>query len=150
MPKIYSYFAQPPRKHLVCRSVSMTEQSHASECDINRLVSHYQRSGVLGDPSSYREMVYGNFSEVGDFHERMQTLKEAQEKFDALPSNIRDAFGNDPGKLIDAVLDPAQKEKLQALGIFKAPAAPSGTPDQPGNVLPSEEIRNAASAQLPT
>ena len=149
MRKIYSYFDQPPRKHLRVASVSMTEQSHARDCDINRLVSQYQRSGVLGDPSTYRDMVYGNFSEIGSYHEQMQVMKDAKEKFDALPSNIRDAFGNDPGRLIDAVLDPSQKEKLQALGVFKAPS-PAGTPLNPDDVLPSEEVRQKAEAQLTT
>lgn len=149
MPKIYSYFDQPPRNHLRITSVSMTEQSHARDCDINRLVSQYQRSGVLGDPSTYREMVYGNFSEIGSYHEQMQVMKDAKEKFDALPSNIRDAFGNDPGRLIDAVLDPSQKEKLQALGVFKAPA-PAATPVNPDNVLPSAEVRQKAESTVAT
>lgn len=119
---------------------SLTEQSHKRSCDINTLVARYQQTGILGDPSQYLAQHYGDFTDIGDYHEQQNAMARARQSFEALPSSVRDAFANNPGKFIDSLFDPAQRKKLEVLGLVKA-AAPAATPLDPVDQTVSEEIR---------
>ena len=128
---------------------SLTEQSHKRSCDINILVSRYQQTGVLGDPSQYLDLHFGDFTEIGDYQEQQLAIAKARQSFEGLPSNVRDAFANNPAKFIDALFDPSQRKKLEVLGLVKAPA-PSATPLDPVDHTVSEEIRQKAEGTITT
>ena len=66
-----------------------------------------------------RPGTYGDFSEMGDYMENMNKIVQAREMFDALPSRVRERFGNNPGAMIDFVMDPNNKEEAKKLGLLK-------------------------------
>lgn len=125
---------------------SLTEQAHREECNINTIMQRYRRTGVL--PQNPHLPVYGDFSQLGDYHACVTAVAMAQEGFMSLPSHLRKAFDNDPGKLLAFLDDPENREEAIELGLIapdppaesisKAPEAPSegqtepqGTPTPP-------------------
>ena len=134
MPKFHTRFEPPKSPSLTFSKPSITEQSHKRETDINAIVSKYRRTGILGTGSQVRDMFFGDFSQVTDYHTAQTAIANAKEKFMSLSSDVRKAFGNDPGKLLQALSDEAQLDKLVGLGIVKKPDPVVGTlenPDKP-------------------
>lgn len=97
----------------------LTEQSHRDACCINRIMARYQKTGLV---PVYEGMVpqYEDFSNVNDYHTAMNTVIAAQELFMALPALVRKEFNNDPAEFLEAVENPAQRQKLIDLGIIAA------------------------------
>ena len=109
----------------------MTQQHHKDEVNINNIVAKYRRTG---DNELLRE-ARGYFADVSklpkDYHSALEQLKEAQEQFDRLPSNVRKEFDHDPGQLLAALKTPAQKDRLIALGILEKPKPKTPIPPAP-------------------
>ncbi len=116
-----------------------TRQSFAADADMNNIYSKYQRNGILGDPSApVRKMFFGDFTDV-DFNASANKLASVKQAFDALPSNVRDRFDNDPAQLLDFIVDPANKDEAVELGLLELPApepVPDPVPDPDPPVVP--------------
>lgn len=95
---------------------SRTKQAMKDACDINAIMRRYHKGGMI-DHLSGRTPIYGDFSDVGDYHASMEKVRAAQAAFDALPSAIRDACDNDPAELLDMAMNPERAEEFEALGI---------------------------------
>lgn len=109
----------------------MTRQAHKDECDINVIMSQYEKSGLLAHVNEYQGE-YADYDEI-DFHEAMNTVVKAEQMFESVPSSIREKFNNDPGKFLDAVTHEETGEAtLRELGLLpsqkKAPEAPGPAP----------------------
>ncbi len=114
---IYNYTSP---KGIVNKSASMTQAQFQDECDINKIMDRYMRTGCLSDPlSQMKPGTYGDFSELGDYMENMNKVIEAREMFDALPAKVRERFGNNPGAMIDFVMDPNNQEEAVKLGLLE-------------------------------
>ena len=114
---IYNYKSP---KGIVNKAASMTQAQFKDECDINKIMDRYFRTGCLSDPlNQMRPGTYGDFSEMGDYMENMNKIVQARELFDALPSRVRERFGNNPGAMIDFVMDPNNREEAKRLGLLK-------------------------------
>lgn len=145
--RFWTKFDPPPSVPITFTKPSLTEQSHKQECDINCIINRYKKTGVLGGIDQAREMFFGDFSEVGSYHEVQNIIKDAGEKFLQLPSEVRSAFDNDPAKLLDALKDNSQIGKLIDLGIIKQVAdGTPGTPENPVDVSVSPEKQASAEA----
>jgi hypothetical protein len=115
VPFLYDVDAVSEDSAFVCVGESMTHQSFADECDINRLV---ERFGIgLGDIPPVQAFEV-DFTQAGDFQSAMQELRAAQEAFSALPARMRAEFGNDAGAFVDAVSDPEAVALRGRLGIY--------------------------------
>lgn len=98
---------------------SLTNQQFARECDINVIVSQFQKTGLVthlanGAPQS------GDFTDFGDstyFQSAQNYLIEAQSAFDALPAEVRARFSNDPAKLLDFVNNQDNQDEAIKLGL---------------------------------
>lgn len=103
--------------------VVLTKQEFARECDINAIMERFQVTGMQVDPGAVleREAFFGDFSADFDFFGASNYLLESARLFDALPSKIRDRFGNDPFKLLVFMSDVANKDEAVALGLVRAP-----------------------------
>lgn len=114
-------------------SVSMTKQSFKKECDINNILSQFQKTGIITHIS--KNANNGEYIDLPtdlDFQNSINIVLAAQESFATLPSIVRDHFKNDPGLFLAAFQDPAQRERLQEWGILKKPPVPAGgTQEQP-------------------
>lgn len=81
------------------RGKSKTRQSMADECDVNVIVKrHY---GDLPEPTFTEDIV--DMPENFDYHTALNLVREADSAFLDLPSDIRAAHDNDPGKMLKFV-----------------------------------------------
>ena len=111
-------FGSRPRS-LSVHSVSQTKQCFKDECDVNRIISRYQRTGVL-DHVKYmadNSMSYGDFSGF-DFRESCDRVIRAEDMFNSLPSSLRFEFQNDPAKFLDFVSDEKNVPVMRKMGLL--------------------------------
>lgn len=105
-----------PRIQTIPKGKSMTEQTHKKDCDINTIIKRYNRTGILAQRLS--KGVYGDFTNVTDFQTSLNRVRDAQQDFLALPSDLRKRFRNDPGELIEFISDPNNRKEAIALGLI--------------------------------
>lgn len=119
------------RVSLVCpeQPYGRTKQSFKDECDINTILSKFQRTGLL-EFVNERQPQYGDVSSI-DFTEAMNIVVQANEMFADLPAIWRKRFNNDPVELLDFVNNPANRAEAITLGLIALPAVvpTRGTPD---------------------
>lgn len=110
--------AYSPRKRvaLTFEGPGLTKQSFKDECDINILMSRFQDTGVV-DHVTQAIPRYVDVSEM-DYQTAMDTIAGARSLFHALPSTIRDRFGNDPQRLLEFVDDPRNQAEAVELGFL--------------------------------
>lgn len=117
---------------VVCTALEdLTRQADAPACDINAIVRAQMKQ--FGRVLEAPEQLYADVSAGWDYRETLERAQEARDFFLQMPSNVREYYGNDPGRLFDAFLDPAEVPVLQELGILKRD--PVEVPDVP--VAPS-------------
>lgn len=108
---------------------SRTKQSFAEESDINAIMRKYLSSGILPHLSSSPPR-YGDFSTAGDYLEAMNKVKDAEQRFADLPSNVRDHVDNDPAKLLELAYDESRRDELVELGLLPPePVVPEAVQD---------------------
>lgn len=107
---------------------SLTHQSFKDECDINRILHKYRKTGLIDHVNRYQGQ-YGDFSEVESFQDALQIVQDANEAFYTLPSELRKELGNDPAAFLDFVKNPENTEKMRSYGLLP-PIKP--TVDSPG------------------
>lgn len=76
----------------------MTEQHHAKKLDVNYLVNKYvpgQSKGIEFDIEDVIEIPGMTY------HEAMNKIVSAQQKFEQLPSEIRSMYNHDPMRFMD-------------------------------------------------
>lgn len=94
---------------------SLTKQSFKDECDVNKLLKRYVKTGALSHFAKHGGE-YMNVTPV-DFQEAMNTVITAQALFDDLPAEIRGRFQNDPAQFLGFVQDPANADELLEMGL---------------------------------
>ncbi len=123
-----------------------TKQAFKDETDINKILKRAQKSGTISHLSKY-EARYGDFSGF-DFFEAQLKLSQGREIFDALPSEIRNEFGQSQGAFFDFVNDPANKDDLKR--VLPALAEPGRQNiSTKGNQTADELAAEAAKAAEP-
>lgn len=106
-----------------------TQKHFRDEVNINTIMEKARRTGMI--PVSMSSPLYGDFTSAADFMSAQCKIAEAKEAFDALPSNIRNRFDNDPAKLIDFMSDAENKDEAIRLGLLEAPATAPESPQAP-------------------
>lgn len=121
---------------LECLDKSLTQQSFKDECDINVIV---ERFGLTGEMPQVRELgEYGDFTGIFDFQTAMNTIRQAQEAFDAWPAHIRARFHNQPQELLDFLADEENRPEAVKLGLVAAPPPQEATPPAEKAAPPSK------------
>jgi phage internal scaffolding protein len=100
---------------------SIVQQAHKDHCDVNRIISKYDRTGLL---THVKDSVarYGDFTEVNEYQEALNLVIRAQDSFDDLPSDIRKRFANDPGEFFEFATNPANSDEMYRLGLAVKPS----------------------------
>lgn len=118
----HTYFNRPKGSSVSFEnSVSLTEQHHKDDLDINRIVNRALRDGAM-DPSLNRH--FGKFMDASDsvdFLEANIRYRQGVEAFENLSSKIRTRFNNDPHQLMQFLEDPANRDEAIKLGFIEKP-----------------------------
>lgn len=104
---------------------SLTRQEFADDCDINTLMSQYERTGVLNHYNQAQPR-YLDVSAVPDLASALIAVDEAKTAFMTLPASVRRDFDNDPVKFVEFAENPDNIEKLREWKL--APPIPEPTP----------------------
>lgn len=124
------------------RGDSLTIQSDADAADIHQILDRAKKTGLLPQVTS-RSIDTDNLPSVESFHEAMNIIAHSKQQFENLPSDVRQAFGNDASNLLAAVHDPKQHEKLVELGLANAPQKLQDGPEGQGAKPPAAPAPSA-------
>lgn len=119
----------PPRNVTVCTEDG-ARQSEAAECDINRIVMQYYKTGQL--PVGSVEGVFADVSAIGDYRSAMERMKAAETAFMSLPPQVRLRFENDALRFVEFAVNPENRKEMEALGLLdKAAEVAAGSTTPP-------------------
>lgn len=107
---------------------SRTKQAFKEECDINTIVRRFGITGRL--PEGVRPPTYGDFTNIGSFHEAMNAIAGARESFDKMPAEVRARFQNDPSAFVDFCSKEENLPEMRKLGLA-VPADPAKDANRP-------------------
>lgn len=113
---------RPGRKFKDGKMMYTTEQGHKKECDINEILKKYDKTGLITHVNRI-EAKFGDFT-TGQYKTMMDQITDAKEMFQKLPSGIRNRFQNNPGKLLDFMDKPENREEAIKLGLIRADWTP--------------------------
>lgn len=108
------------RVQLQFKGKGRTKQSHKDECDVNKIIKQFHKTGMISHARTHRGF-YDDFIGATDYKSALDMIREADEMFMTIPSTIRKQFDNDPAKFLDFVQDPDNREEMQAMGLLKVP-----------------------------
>jgi phage internal scaffolding protein len=148
--------AYDPHKKYVFKTSgeSLTQQHFKEECDVINIIKRHDRNGII-EHVQRGQARYGDFSEVADYREALDLVRDAQDEFMTIPSDIRKKFDNDPGKFYEFVSNPDNKEELKTMGFIETPnvGKPSSVPtkalSEAGEPSTAQEAQKEPT-QLPT
>lgn len=96
---------------------SRTKQAFKDECDVNLILKKYQKTQLINHVNR-TQGIYGDFSNVSDFHTATNAVMDAQLAFMDLPASIRKRFQNDPSQFIDFVSNDQNYGEAAELGLL--------------------------------
>lgn len=119
---------------------SMAKQAMKDECDINNIVSRFQRGEEITHVNE-QAAVYADVSEVGDYREALENVRVVEGLFMQLSAEDRAMFNNDPAEYLDAVGRNAENPSVEG----------SPNPAEPGSEISEgvstiEDTQNASQA----
>lgn len=116
---------------------SMTIQSARDDCDINILAKRFGLDKVNLPVIPVDPRFYGDLSDAPeDLRTVLDIVKDAQDKFAALPAEMRARFHNDPAEFHAFVMDPKNDAEAVRMGVLKAPESPPAPPVPPAPISP--------------
>lgn len=97
---------------------SKTRQSEADNCDINKIMERFNRTGKLPAMQSLPPQYCD--ARVVDFATAQQIINDAKQRFSSLSAEARKYFGNDPQAFLKSLQDSSENnvKKLLELGIL--------------------------------
>lgn len=109
---------------------SQTNQHFAKDADINVIMDRFGVTDGAIPPAALDPSHFGDFTDAVDFRDALDRTRIAKERFDALPANLRQRFGNSPLQLWQFVNDPDNLEEAVTLGLLKKEATPPSPPKE--------------------
>ena len=98
---------------------SLTQQQFSEEAEINNIIAFHDRTGII---KNVQQGVanYGDYTEVNEYRECLDLIRQADEDFMKLPSNIRRQFNNNAGDFFEFATNPENGDALVEMGLAKA------------------------------
>ena len=118
--KLKTAYGDRTRSGFETTGESLTQQSHASAADVRNIIKQYDRTGLIANVNKGIAQ-YGDYSEINEYAEALNMVREANESFATIPSHIREQFNNNAGLFFEFVTDPKNSEKMIEMGLKKAP-----------------------------
>jgi len=95
---------------------TLTKQAFKDECDINNIMSKYQKTGMV-EHLNQNNGEYGDFISYEDYHTSLNQILEAQETFNSIPSSIREKFNNNPAEFLEFAQNPDNHNQMVQFGM---------------------------------
>lgn len=89
-----------------------------TQTDINLIMRKYLLNGIV-DHQNPKMAQYGDFSNAVEYWDALNKIQSANDMFMGLPSNVRDAVQNDPGKFMELMQDESRRDELEKLGLVE-------------------------------
>ena len=107
----------------------MAKQSFKDECDINKIMAKFQKTGVLNHYAKHAPS-YQDIPAL-EYADALNIIATADTMFEELPSELRKEFKNDPEVFLEFVQNPANLDQMREMGLAKPgdtrPDAPHST-----------------------
>jgi phage internal scaffolding protein len=113
-----SFCTRPGRKDKTGKNIYTTEQHHKDKCDINKIIKKYDKTGVITHVTKF-EAKFGDMTGM-DFKTMQDKVAKAKSMFEAMPSEIRNRFDNNPADLLSFMENPDNRDKAIELGLIRA------------------------------
>ena len=129
MFKIHTLYDTPGHPGVTFEEPTMTQQHFQDDCDINRIIERFTKTGILPEIASNFE--FADVSDVPSYQEAMHFIMDAQDQFMELPAKLRKEFDNDPGQFLAFMEDSNNYERAIELGLIErqAEAHPKSGPE---------------------
>lgn len=95
------------------------QQNMKEQVNINRIIERAKRGQIDIRAIGNSMPQYGDFTNITSYADAYLQVQAAQAEFNLLPAKIRDRFRNDPGQLIDFLMDNGNKAEAIELGLIK-------------------------------
>lgn len=86
---------------------------YKDECDLNLVMKKFRNLSDVMRSYDASGFVYDDFSNVTDYRTSIERMREANEVFSQMPSDLRAHFNNDIATFLDKVHDESSKEILK-------------------------------------
>ena len=139
-PKFKTAYGDRTRQGFQTTGDSLTQQSHAAAADVRNIIKQYDRTGLIANVNKGIAQ-YGDYSEINEYAEALNMVREAEQSFAEIPSHIREQFDNNPGLFFEFATNPKNTEKMIEMGLAKAP-------DTVVEVTPKSESAPPASQEI--
>lgn len=130
----------------------LTEQHHAENCDINKILAQFMETGILPTTTN-KDPQYGDVSEH-DFQEVHNQLANAKTLFEELPDPVKAQFDNKPFKFLQFAEDPKNMDSLVEMGLAQKRSLDPALQEQDGKIseeiIPSDKPGTGASETVAT
>jgi len=103
----------------------MTKQSFRDECNINKIMDKFQRTGLINHYAAHAPE-YMDIDPL-NYHQAMNIIADANTMFEELPASVRAKFKNSPEEFLEFTSNPENIEELRKMGLAK-PQVPTPTP----------------------
>lgn len=114
------YALGDPVKGLEFTQPSLTQQQFKDECEIESLLKAHNLSQVMGIMNNHgQQPLYGDVSDIPDFHDAQNHVARATEYFEGLPSDVRSRFNNSLSEFLTTLNNPDAREALTEMGVLK-------------------------------
>lgn len=112
-----------------CSQDEPAKQSFKDECDINKIMAKFQRTGIINHYANHAPE-YGDATPI-EYLDALQTVAKANEMFADLPSSVRKRFSNSPEEFLEFVQNPENLEECRKMGLAPATSLSDNKPDKP-------------------
>lgn len=115
---------------------SLTQQQFAQDADLNVLAKRFGvKDGSVLPAAVVDPRYYGDVSEIPDLRTALDRVRDASDRFAALPAQLRARFHNRPDLLHEFVSKPENAEEAVRLGLLvkrqEASKPPAAVPPPP-------------------
>jgi hypothetical protein len=108
---------------------SLTQQSFADDANLQKVLEKWGVTDGALPPYAPDLNYFGDFSDVPEYRDALENTRVANERFNALPAEIRSYFNNNPLTLYKWVNDPENWDEAVELGLLHKTAVE--TPPEP-------------------
>lgn len=114
----------------------LTEQNHKDACNVNKIVSRFQKTGLLDHLNSAQPMEIDSAPPIS-YHEALNIVAQGKTAFETLPATLRQHFEHDAAKYVEFCMNPENREELVKMGLAVAPIPPLEPETAPNPTPPS-------------